>query len=1443
MNDFLKSLSQNLIQSSLDGILAFDRDCRYTVWNPAMERISGFEKSKVLGRCAFDLFPLLKQTGEDRYFFQTLEGKSTVTEERPYVIPETGREGSFEGHYSPIFGDSGEVIGGLPVIREITERKRAAESLRETNQALQALLEASPLAIHVLDIHGKVEMWNPAAERIFGWSEKEVVGRFNPIIPKDQEEDFKERMDALLKGKASLTIEVRRLKKDGSLIDLTLSTAPLRDAQGKMQGVMGILADITERKRAEQALQIKTDQLAAITEAMTSYLKTGNWREASAQLLHAALTQTGSASGFIGVLVEGGGLRVFADEGMILDPHAGHPFLEKIQSYQEVGYLDFTDFNNLFGSVITSGKPLLTNAPSGDPRSAGLPKGHLPLNNFLGVPIRLEGEVVGMIGVANRPGGYTACQQAEIEVLSQAAGVLYDSYRRKNREATLEKKRKEAEEALRISESRFRQVVDFFLIGIVFSDINGNITEANDAFLRIIGYNREDLRKGEVSWKERTPPEYHPLDARAVDQMIATAVCVPFEKEFTRKDGSRVPVMIGAAFLEGSRENTVGFVLDLTERKRVRQELKKSEIRFQRLFESDLFGIILGEADGTVRDVNNAFLQMVGYTEEDLRAGRINWEAMTPPEYRHLDQQASVDILEKGAFIPFEKEYIRKDGSRIPILIGGAALEDPQSNQGICFILDITDRKEADERLRQSEEKYRLLFESNPYPMWVFDLETFLFLAVNQAAVRRYGYSREEFLSMTITELMPKEDVPLLMKNFPEIRTRVGYAGIWRNKKKDGTVIDVEITSDIISFAGKRAKIAVANDITERLRAEEAVKRSEAHLRAIINSEPECVKTVAIDGTLLAMNPAGLAMVQANSEAEVVGRNTFELVHPEDRPAYLARHRSAGEGEPGHLQFRVVGLQGRLRWVETYVVPLRDQQGKISSVLSVTRDITERRQAEEKLSESQRTYTTLISNLPGLAYRCRNDKEWTMEFISEGTFPLTGYPPSDFIEGRVTFGRLIHPADREPIWNIVQAALREQKPYQLVYRIRPASGNEKWMWEQGRGVFSPGGELLFLEGLITDMTERKRAEEVLRQSNERFNLVTRATNDAVWDWDLTTNALWWSENFQTLFNYKPEQIEQTVEWWVNRLHPDDRDRIFSGVLAAVGRGERFWAGEYRFLRGDGTYATIFDRGYVVYDEEGKPIRMIGALMDITERKLAQKELEKSHAQLRDLSTHLQTRLEEERTRIAREIHDEFGQVLTVLKMEISWLQKKFSGKQQQALREKAQSMSKLIDSAIQTVRKTATDLRPGILDDLGLTAAIEWQAQEFEKRTGIPCKLSILPEDMTIDPDRSTAIFRILQETLTNVARHAQAARVDIHLTRTDEALILKVKDNGIGITDHQATDSKSLGLLGIRERVRLWQGEVTISGTERLGTEVHVRLPIERGPAPGRYDQNSHRR
>jgi signal transduction histidine kinase len=216
-------------------------------------------------------------------------------------------------------------------------------------------------------------------------------------------------------------------------------------------------------------------------------------------------------------------------------------------------------------------------------------------------------------------------------------------------------------------------------------------------------------------------------------------------------------------------------------------------------------------------------------------------------------------------------------------------------------------------------------------------------------------------------------------------------------------------------------------------------------------------------------------------------------------------------------------------------------------------------------------------------------------------------------------------------------------------------------------------------------------------------------------------------------------------------------------------------------------------------------------------------LKESEDKLRRLAAHLISVREEERAHIAREIHDELGQVLTGIKMEVGWLAKRLK---EPMLLEKTESMSKLIDSTVQTVRKIATGLRPEMLDDMGLVAAIGWQAKDFQKRTGIRCRVKLPPETTKLDIDVSTTAFRIFQEILTNVARHSRATRVDIDLGVTDTQVTLEVQDNGVGIADSDLNGRKSLGLLGMHERALLFGGEVKITGTPGHGTRVAVAIP-----------------
>jgi len=262
-------------------------------------------------------------------------------------------------------------------------------------------------------------------------------------------------------------------------------------------------------------------------------------------------------------------------------------------------------------------------------------------------------------------------------------------------------------------------------------------------------------------------------------------------------------------------------------------------------------------------------------------------------------------------------------------------------------------------------------------------------------------------------------------------------------------------------------------------------------------------------------------------------------------------------------------------------------------------------------------------------------------------------------------------------------------------------------------------------------------------------------------------------------------------------------------------GKRFWA--------DVVMAAV-------HDSNGQLRGFAKVTRDVTERREAEEQLHQTNARLRQLSAHVQTAREEERTRVAREIHDELGQVLTAIKMDLTMLGKKMSNEQKPPSREQViadlRSTSKLLDDTIRTVREIITELRPEMLEDMGLKAAMEWQAQEYQARTGIQCDFTTDMPELNLDIERATAVFRIFQETLTNVARHANATQVRIALRDEPQQVVLQVQDNGRGITPEELRKAKSFGVLGMRERALVFGGTVDISGEPGQGTTVTVCVP-----------------
>ncbi len=356
---------------------------------------------------------------------------------------------------------------------------------------------------------------------------------------------------------------------------------------------------------------------------------------------------------------------------------------------------------------------------------------------------------------------------------------------------------------------------------------------------------------------------------------------------------------------------------------------------------------------------------------------------------------------------------------------------------------------------------------------------------------------------------------------------------------------------------------------------------------------------------------------------------------------------------------------------------------------------------------------------------------------------------------------------------------------------------------------------------MADITKRKPAEEVLRRSEEHLRLIIDTIPTMAW-----TVRPDGAVDFinQRWLDYTGLSFEEEIAQPNRAVHPEDLPRVMEKWFVELAAGESF-EDEMRLRQADGEYRWFLVRTVPLCDELGNIVKWFGTSTEIEDRKQAEDALRRSLDDLRALAARLQSVREEERTRVARQIHDELGQALTGIKLESASLIRELPAEAKQQSK-RAESIAKLADETIQAVRRISTELRPGILDDLGLAAAVEWVAEEFKARTGTKVQLTLPGVELAIDREHATALFRILQEILTNVARHANATQVNVRLVKEAGSLILEVHDNGKGVSKEELSAGRSLGILGMRERALLLGGQLTISGAPASGTTVTVQVP-----------------
>jgi PAS domain S-box-containing protein len=488
-------------------------------------------------------------------------------------------------------------------------------------------------------------------------------------------------------------------------------------------------------------------------------------------------------------------------------------------------------------------------------------------------------------------------------------------------------------------------------------------------------------------------------------------------------------------------------------------------------------------------------------------------------------------------------------------------------------------------------------------------------------------------------------------------------------------------------------------------------------------------------------------------------------------------------------------------------------------------DLSKRRQAERDVLAGRAREALILRAVPVALYSAKPSGDYGALWVSENIEAMTGYSPRFFLDDSSLWASRLHPNDHEKTLKGFET-LPLDGALSMEYRWQTRAGEYRWFRDEAVLIRRSDGTPQEIVGLWTDVTARRQASEVIRRQTDIINQI----QETVISIDLDGYVMSWNIGAEKMLGYS---VEEALGKHISFIYPvEDRvvlEREVIGPVKAKGTHQvevrrQTKAGALRFAQLSLT---------LLRDDTDSPIGIIGYSMDITDRKLGEEALLNSRNQLAALAIRLESVREEERTRIALEVHDVLGQALTGFKLDVAWAHKRITESiepaQHAPVLARLASALELLDSTIQSVRDIATTLRPGVLDELGLEAAVEWQAREFQHRTGIVCDTTIWPRNMVLEPEQSTALFRILQEILTNVARHAHATNVYIKLEQSGEHVSLQVRDNGRGIKGVEQSGPEAFGLLGMRLRAQQQGGSFDIQGISGTGTTVTVRIPLYR--------------
>ncbi len=1359
--------------------------------NSAFERLLNAKSANVIGKRASAILPK-----EELTKWLGIFGPVALTGESiRYEMYSDLNQRHFEGTaYCPEKGKFAVTFS------DITERKRMEAALRASQGRYRRIVETAREGIWIIDAGAKTTFVNQRMADMLGYTIGEML--YAPIHAFMDEQDYALVADLLERRRQGISEqhEFRFRRQDGADLWAILEASPILDEHGKFAGTLAMVTDITARRRAEEQIRF----LSAIAEQTTdSILVT----DTDYRIIYA----NEAAQRLFGYTVE----ELAGQKPDILNAEP------EAQSIQERIYSDVASGNSYLDTCLNRRKD-----------------GSTFICEFKVTPMRdADGRTCAYIGV--------------------------------QRDIT---ERKRAEEALRESEEKFRAIADYTADVEAWFGVNGRLLWINPSVERTMGYTPAEC----LSMPDFPLPLIHPKDTARVAGELGEAQRGGRddnkEFRFVCKDGtvrwgsvSWQPIFDRRGQPLGRRSS----IRDITERKRAEESLRK----LSRAVEQSPALILITDPNWVFEYVNPKFTQVTGYALEQVigKTTSILQSGKTPPEtYRQLQDTLAGGGEWRGEFCNKKKngELYWESASISPLVN-----EDGVVTHFVAVKEDITGRKRAEEALRRSQQLLDKTFVSLHDAVFIIDADTVEIIECNPAASKIFGYGRQEMLGRTTAFLHVDE------AELDEFRSHLSSAvkerGFldhleFRMKRKNGSVFPTE--HSVTPFEDEQGRcigwVSVVRDITGRKRAEEAQRESEKryHIVSELTSDFAGAFRIALDGTIMREWLTG-------AYSRITGFNPGEmdthgiwvtLVHPEDMRVALRHLQTLLSGQSDVCELRIVTASGEVRWLSNYGRPVWDEaQGRVIRIYSASQDITERKRAEEALRESEARFRSYFE-LPLVGIAITSPEKGWIE-VNHQICSMLGYSREELL--RMTWSELTHPedlaADVEQFNRILAGQIDS---YSMDKRFIRKNGEVIWTSIAVGCVRDSGGKVQHIIALALDITERKQAEERARREAARAKALARvaARLNAQLDLDTVLSAvceetahalgvpvasvMLYEPDRQVfrlagIYGLPPQVCEQftpvpqslykeyreqkgslivTPDLQPSRPNVElyARHDIRTTVAASMVREEK--------LVGALNVHTVGDVRTFADDE----LALLKGLADQAAQAIANAQLfeqvKQQREQLRTLTARLAETGEEQRRQLARELHDRVGQSLTALSINLNIIRSQLPADSPQATARLDDSL-RLVEETVEHTRDVMAELHPPVLDDYGLLAALRWYAERFSGSAIV----DTLVEGEELDPRLPQAVeaslFRIAQEALNNVTKHAHATQASVRLEAVADMAHLTIADDGVGFdptAKRQPGELPYWGLITMKERAEAVGGRLRVESAPGQGTHIMVKVP-----------------